>query len=298
MLEDELIKGAIDFHVHCWPEFSLHCRGRLDDIAWAKLARDAGMPAIVMKDNLFPSAVRAYIIGQVVPEIKVFGGIALNPSVGGLSPFAVEATAEMGGKVVWMPTWGSRNDILRGGGFVHRMSAHVTTAAREFTNPDNGITVLDSKGHLVAAVQEILQIIRRYDMILSSGHLSIEESLILAEAAQKLGVKFVLSHPLHKRIDASIDQQKEIVRMGGYIEHCFVITMPMYHRLELSRVTECIRAVGAEHCIISSDVSSAWDPPSPELLRMFIGSLLALGIDAADIRRMAQENPAKLLGLF
>ena len=43
--------------------------------------------------------------------------------------------------------------------------------------------------------------------------------------------------------------------------------------------------------------SAAWDAPSPELLRMFIASLLALGIDDAEIRLMVQENSAKLLGL-
>ncbi|MFC1958309.1 hypothetical protein ACFLV6_00075 [Chloroflexota bacterium] len=30
---------------------------------------------------------------------------------------------------------------------------------------------------------------------------------------------------------------------------------------------------------------------------MFIGSLLALGINEEDIKKMAHENPAKLLGL-
>ena len=96
MIEDELLKGSIDLHAHGWPEFSLRIRGRVSDIEWAEMARDAGMRAIVIKGAVFPSTERAHIIDGVVPGIKVFGGITLNSIVGGLSPFAVEITGELG----------------------------------------------------------------------------------------------------------------------------------------------------------------------------------------------------------
>jgi len=134
-------------------------------------------------------------------------------------------------------------------------------------------------------------------MVLATGHLSIEESLALAGAAQKAGVKFVLTHALNPQINASVEQQKEIVRMGGYIEHCYITTMPLHGRLELSAIVESIKEVGAEHFVITTDAICAWNPPEPEVMRMFIGSLLNLGISEEDIRTMAHENPAKLLGL-
>ena len=164
-------------------------------------------------------------------------------------------------------------------------------------SPEMGITVLDGEGRLLPVVDEILQIMKRYDMILASSHLSIEESLALAKACHKKGVKFILTHALNDRVNASIDQQKEIANMGGFIEHCYIQTMPLHQKLDIRRIPECIQAVGPENCVISTDAAFAYDPPAPEVLRMFIGSLLALGIDENSIRKMVQENPAKLLGL-
>jgi hypothetical protein len=296
-LEDEIMRGSIDLHGHCWPEFSLRMRGRVNDIEWAIMARDAGMRAIVMKGNVFPSTERAYLVSQAVPGIKVFGGITLNITVGGLSPLAVEATGELGGKVVWMPTWSARNDLIKGGLFIPRMRRFMTTIDKVCASQESGITIVDSQGQLNPVVEEILEIVRRYDMILASSHLCIEESLILAEAAKEAHVKFILTHALNNRVDASIEQQKEIARLGGYIEHCYITTMPMHQRLEIGRIAECIKAVGPEYCVISTDALAAWNAPPPELMRMFIGSLLDLGIDVASIKKMVQENPAKLLGL-
>ena len=85
--------------------------------------------------------------------------------------------------------------------------------------------------------------------------------------------------------------------MGGYIEHCYITTMPLHGRLELSAIAESIKEVGPEHFVITTDAICAWNAPPPELMRMFIGSLLALGISEEDIKKMAHENPAKLLGL-
>lgn len=296
-LEDELLNGSTDLHGHCWPEFSLRMRGRVNDIEWARAARDAGMRAIVMKSNVFPSVERAYLVSQAVSGINVFGGITLNTILGGLSPFAVEVTGELGGKMVWMPSWSSRNDLAKGGLFLPRMKRFITTIGEVCASPEDGVTILNPQGQLLPVVEEILEIIKRYDMILASSHLTIEESLVLAKAAQKAEVKFILTHALNDRVNASIEQQKEIAATGGYIEHCYITVMPMHQRLELKRIAECIKAVGPEHCVISTDANAAWNAPPPELMRMFIGSLLALGIDVAGIRKMAQENPAKLLGL-
>ena len=296
-IEDELLQGAIDLHAHCWPEFSLKMRGRVDDIEWAQLAQAAGMRAFVMKSMVFPTAERAYLVNQAVPGIKVFGSITLNANLGGLSPFAVELAGELGAKVVWMPTWSTKNDLVKGGLFMKRMKPIISTIDQLLPSPEAGITVLDSENHLLPVVGEILELIKKYDMILASGHLSIEESLVLAKAAEKADVKFILTHALSNRVNASIEQQKEIAKMGGYIEHCYITTMPMHQRLELSAIAESIKQVGPEHFVITTDAIAAWNASPPELMRMFIGSLLALGISEENIKKMVQENPAELLGL-
>ncbi|MDO8567452.1 MAG: DUF6282 family protein [Dehalococcoidales bacterium] len=296
-IEDELLRGAIDLHSHAWPEFSLRMRGRVDDIEWAQLAQAAGMRALVMKSMVFPTMERAYLVNRVVPGIKVFGSITLNTNLGGLSPFAVETAGELGAKVVWMPTWSSRNDLVKGGLFMARMKRVISTMDSVAPSPEAGITVLDSHGHLLPVVAQILEIIKKYDMVLATGHLSIEESLVLCRAAANKGIRFMLTHALNNRVNATIDQQKEIAGLGGFIEHCYITTMPMHQRLELKQVVEHIKAVGPEHVVITTDANAAWNAPPPELMRMFIGSLLQLGIDEAGIKAMAQTNPARLLGL-
>jgi hypothetical protein len=68
-----------------------------------KQAAAAGMEALVFKSHCESTVARAFYVNQVVPNIKLFGGIALNSYVGGLNPSAVEATLVAGGKEVWMP---------------------------------------------------------------------------------------------------------------------------------------------------------------------------------------------------
>ena len=51
----------------------------------------------------------ADIINQLVPEVKVFGAICLDYEIGGLNIHALETSAKMGAKMVWMPIHSSLN---------------------------------------------------------------------------------------------------------------------------------------------------------------------------------------------
>jgi len=295
-IEDRLLQGAIELHGHAYPEFSLRMRGRLYDMEWAELARAAGMRAIVMKSHVFPTVERANLIGRVVSGIQVFGGIVLNHSIGGLNPLAVEVAGELGGKVVWMPTWGSKNDLSKSQFFLNRMKAYLRTLSQTVPGPESGIEILEG-GTLKSVVKEIVQIARDHGMLISSGHLSIRESLVLVEECTSQGVPFTLAHPFSHSVGASIDEQKEVAQRGGYVEHCFIATMPMHQRLDFSRIVEAIQAIGPSRTILTTDAIQTWNPPPPELMRMYVASLLQMKVEERDIRKMIQENPAKILGL-
>ncbi|MDB5519844.1 MAG: hypothetical protein JWQ17_6602 [Tardiphaga sp.] len=43
--------------------------------------------------------------------VKVYSGVALNNSNGGINPHAVDHTVRMGGTIVWMPTLAAKNHI-------------------------------------------------------------------------------------------------------------------------------------------------------------------------------------------
>lgn len=295
-IEDRLLEGAVELHAHAYPEFSLRMRGRVHEIEWAELARAAGMRAIVMKSQVFPTVERANLVRRVVSDIEVFGGITLNHPMGGLNPLAVEIAGELGGKVVWMPTWGSKNDLSKSQFYLNRMKAYVRTLNQAVPGPDSGIEILEG-GKLKSVVKEIIQIARDHKMFISSGHISIQESLVLVEECTKQRVPFTLAHPFSRSVGASIDDQKEVAKRGGYIEHCFITTMPMHQRLELSRIVEAIQEIGPSQTVLTTDAIQTWNPPPPELMRMYIASLLQLNIEEEAIRRMIQENPVKILGL-
>jgi hypothetical protein len=295
-IEDELLQGSIELHAHAYPEFSLRMRGRVNDIQWAELARSVGMKAIVMKSQVFPTVERAQLVRKVVQGIDVFGGITLNHPMGGLNPLAVEVAAELGGKLIWMPTWGSKNDLSKSQFYLTRMKGFIKSLNSVVPGPEQGIEILDG-GKLKPVVKEIVQIARDHQMAISSGHISIQESLVLVEECTKEGVPFMLAHPFSRSVGASIEEQKEVAKRGGYIEHCFITAMPMHQRLELSKIVEAIREVGPGHTVLTTDAIQTWNPPPPELMRMYIGSLLHLGVDTESIVRMIRENPSKILGL-
>ena len=245
---------------------------------------------------IFPTVEKAQVIRKVVPGIEIFGGIALNHVIGGLNPFAVEVAGELGGKVVWMPTWSSKNDLSKSQFYLSRMKTFFRTLNQVVPGPEAGIEILEG-GKLKPVVKEIVEIARDHRMVVSSGHISFQESLILVEECQRQGVPFLLAHPFSRSVGASVADQKEVANRGGYVEHCFITAMPMHQRIELSRIVEAIREVGAARTVLTTDGGQAWNPPPPELMRMFIGSLLYLGVGEESIRQMIQENPAKILGL-
>jgi len=85
------LSGAVDIHVHAYPD----SQGRsIDALEAVRQAKAAGLRAIVFKAHYDNTAPYAYIIRKVVPDIEVFGGIALNHSMGGVNVAAVERLAE------------------------------------------------------------------------------------------------------------------------------------------------------------------------------------------------------------
>jgi hypothetical protein len=62
-------------------------------------------------------------------------------------------------------------------------------------------------------------------------------------------------------------------------------------------MVDIIKAVGAEQCILSTDLGQTWNPLPVEGLRMFVVTLLKYGITEDEINLMTKIDPGKLLGL-
>src|SRR5262249_29692029 len=83
----EAIQGAYDLQVHVAPDV---IERRTDDIDLAKDFLARGLRGFVLKSHYIPTAERAKVVAKAVPEIESYGAIALNHSVGGLNPVAIE----------------------------------------------------------------------------------------------------------------------------------------------------------------------------------------------------------------
>ena len=100
MKEKYPLEGFIDTHLHTSPDVKPRI---LNDIQAAFMASKEKMGGIILKSHVESTAGRARL-AEMLTGIKVIGGVTLNHSVGGLNPAAVEASALMGGKMVWFPT--------------------------------------------------------------------------------------------------------------------------------------------------------------------------------------------------
>ena len=278
---EKLVQGSIDMHVHHGPD--AHSERSVDALEAALQAEAAGMRAIVLKSHDYPTAPLAQMVSHSVQNLRVIGSISLDHEVGGSNPVAVETSALLGAKVVWMATRSTAND---------RQKRNLG---------EGGIRIVDEQGRILPVVQEILDVVKRYDMVLATGHVSVAESFALVDEAKRKGLtKIVITHPLEVTVGAtlSIDQQCEMAKKGAFIEYCFYGTMPAWAgRIDLMDIVNAVRAVGAEHCILTTDSGQIWNPRPAEGWRMMVADLLRYNVTAEEIALMIKVNPARLLGL-
>ena len=282
---DRVMQGSIDMHIHHGPG-----GGSFSAYDLAVQASRAGMRAIVLKDSGYPNAPMAELINGLVPGVTLFGSQCLNAYCGGLNPNAVQSAAQMGAKVIWMPTLSAANSV----NVYRKMGIPVA---------EEGISLLDEEGRLRPGVSKILEIIKKYDIALATGHISPAECFAVVEEAGKMGIdKIILTHPLGSEtvLDKSLTLAETIrlTRMGACAEFTFVFHLPTELSYDPEITAGQIRAIGPENCIISTDLGLFGHNPSPaEGFRMFIATLAHQGMTEEEIALMAKTNPARLLGL-
>ncbi len=268
------LTGLIDSHVHTAPDVRPRT---LDDVHAAALAETAGMSAIMLKSHLTLTADRATLAQQHVSSLKVWGGLALNEPVGGLNPAAVEVALKMGARIIWMPTLSAQNHRRAGGEF-------------------DGITILQDD-RLEPKLLSILELIAGSDAILATGHLSVHEIRRLVPAAKAAGVRRILvSHPEWPGVNMPAEVQEELRDLGAYFERCFVNTTRLGGVVPIERMVADIRRVGMGSTVLATDLGQVGNPLPCDGLRMCLAALLSEGLCDLEVRRMAGENPAALLG--
>ena len=171
------------------------------------------------------------------------------------------------------------------------------------TAPEEAVVVVRN-GKPVDAAKEIIDLIAEADVILGTGHLRADEACVLVAAAIAAGVKkVVVPHPTWKVLDYKLDEMKELARLGAYLEHCGSSCEPQQyvsHGLTPADPNDYavfVRALGAEHCLMSTDSGMFSVPIPAESMRVFIALMLDAGISEQEIDIMVRKNPARLLNL-
>ena len=274
------VKGAYDIHFHTSPDV---VKRKCSDMELARRAKEAGMAGFVIKNHYTDTAGRAAVLQELCPELKIAGGITLNRSVGGLNPQAVEKMARMGGKMVWFPTLESLE---------YQKFRNPGKKAEEL--PEGLLTVFEQNGELKQEVYEILKLCTEYDLAVGTGHMAAKEGLAVIAAGKAAGVKrMIVTHADNPADAYTVEQQKEAVSMGAFIEHCYFTTY--YNRVSASEICRQIGAVGTNHVILSTDFGQTESPHSDEGLEEYGSVLMAEGIPEEAIREMMCRNPEKLL---
>ena len=275
---DRILEGALDIHVHFSPDPKVERRAGAVEIALQ--AKELGMQGVVLKSHEYPTHPVADTTSELVPEVTVLGGVALDLGVGGLNIHAVEATANMGGRIVWMPTYSAKAD-------------------REAKGLDGGISLLDSSGSLVPEVHPILEMVKAHDMVLATGHISTAESMSLVAEARNMGInRVVVTHGTTMSFwtGMTLEDMKELAAMGAFVEHCIHVVMPTTHRMDPKDLAKTISAIGPEKCILSTDFGQDFHPMPAEGMRMGIATMLRSGMEEVEVGMLVKDNPSRLMG--
>ncbi|MBI4320118.1 MAG: hypothetical protein HY675_16630 [Chloroflexi bacterium] len=284
-IENDIMRGAIDHHIHAYPDFVYRAQ---DMIEVSIDAAKAGMRAVAFKDHFFLTAGVAYAVqrhidslverGDLLHRVEVYGGIGMNF---GMNVEAVkQAVRYPNMKVIWFPTFNS--------------AGFYRTCGKS-----GGVFLVDDDGKVLPEVEEIMRLAAEAKVGIGLGHTDFFELKPLAKKARELGARAVLDHPLLELNKLTVDELQELAELGVYVgAYCQPMIPSIYQPVaDPFETVEVIKKVGAKHCIVGSDFGQVLHVNSIDGVRIFVRALLGFGIPKEDIEVMLKDNPAKLLYL-
>ncbi len=273
------LRGAIDIHVHSYPD---RVPRVLDGLEAARQARDKGLRAIVLKSHYDPTAGLAWLARKAVPGIEVFGGIDLNLPVGGMNVHAVEHMVQTNGgwgRVVWMSTFDAENQV------------RSTKASRPFVR-------VSENGALLPETKAVIAAIAKHGLVLASGHVSAAEALMMFEEGRRVGVRaMVATHGMSTPTLLSVEQAKRANALGALVEFTGDTMQGPNARARVDRIAADIRSIGVEHAIVSSDLGKGGAEMPVDGFATLLEALRQKGFTDRELDQLVKDNPARLLGL-
>jgi hypothetical protein len=291
----ELLRGAYDTHVHVAPDV---VERKIDDISLARALQHLGMDGVVLKSHYVGTAERASVVRAAVPGVDTLGAIAMNRAVGGMNPLAVEIAGREGARTVWMPTVDAVNEA-------HEREAPVGAKVPVWVKLQlelraqgleiEPVPVLDDDGDVLPETREVLAMIARHGMLLATGHMGRDEIFAVLDAALAEGVsEIVITHPDFPSQALPVEDQRTLAARGALLERCF--TTPHTGKIAWNTWIENIRACGAEHSVLSTDLGQVFNPPVQDGMALMVDRLLDAGFSDEEVHTMAVVNTRRVAG--
>jgi len=286
-IENELLNGAIDCHIHAYPDFVQRSQ---DMIQMAEEASRGGMRALAFKDHWNISCNAAYLTqrhldflverGELGHRVEVYGGAG---TCFGMNPEYIRVALQYPNmKMIWFPTFTSL-------GF-WRSAGHPEKG---------GVRLVSEDGTVLPEVVEIMKMAVEKKVGIGFGHTDFEELLPLAKKAKELGVRATLDHPLLELNKLLLDEMKELAELGVFVgTYCQPMIPSLYQPVaDPMETINTIKEIGPKRCIIGSDFGQVLHMDAIDGMRVFIRALLAFGIKPDEISVMLKDNPASLMWL-
>jgi hypothetical protein len=283
-IEDELLDGAIDSHLHIYPDYVPRS---IDIIQLAIDASRARMRAVVCKDHFFPTVGQAWAAQQVVEEMVRRGELEHACKIYGTHILA----------------WSHHPDQVRlirkypnlGAIFFYTFTGGVQAGPE--------LLITDAQGKLMPEVKDCIRIAAENEIPIMTGHKTPDLVFPVVEYCHEVGAHVLVTHAGGARVPGgmagTIEQAKELIKLGAYLELNGNKWLPnmMWPAVDPNSVMEFVGEIGAEHIIANTDFGQVLVCHPIEGFRLFIRGMLHWGISKAEIRTMIQTNPARFLYL-
>tara|TARA_B100000427_G_scaffold218275_1_gene182329 strand:- start:1980 stop:2867 length:888 start_codon:yes stop_codon:yes gene_type:complete len=295
-MKTELLRGAVDNHIHCCPHINKRSTNVFEVI---KKAEQLKMHAIGLMDNFSNTSGYASLVKKYLPKlkIKVFGGLIMEPPSGGVNYENAKISLSYsyfendGAKFISFPTHHTRH--------VAKMEKRKKNYIKKcFYVPDSGPTNETLK---------ILELIAKKNIVLNTGHLSAKETINLVKYAKKIGVKKILipSNTFGVKTIAKLKKLKVKFEFS-YFFVSKATNVPLTHvdgekhkiqGTNRNLLKILIKTADPKNVILSSDCGVSILPKPHIGFLKFIDQIIKLGFSKKEIEYMIKINSKKLFNL-
>jgi hypothetical protein len=155
-------------------------------------------------------------------------------------------------------------------------------------------------------VREVLKVCAQQKLVVCTGHAAPSEALAIVEAAREAGCdRILITHAEFEVVNMSLDEMKRAAALGATMELCAMGPlmgpnaqlpwMRHWRQVTAKETAERIKAAGAEHFVLATDLGQTGNPSPPDGFKLFVAALMTEGITREQIRLMGREVPGRLL---